>query len=205
MDAENQPDRRAGDQRNGKRHPCDAAARHAGSAQRRGDGGARRHSHDSARQRDDVKLRFGNPNPGEDPSQQTEDLGSDPLAATELGLKNLDRVAGYLIKATCKPGEDYDLLTNMYEQLLNQRTRELNHVASLVGGFIRDNVWFGEGEKQYEAVSPERQKKAVGFLMARQSVGAVEAFNALRQAARSSRTKIGLVAEHVLENGALPA
>ena len=32
----------------------------------------------------------------------------------------------------------------------------------------------------------------------------VAAFNALRQAARSRRTKIGLVAEHVLDNGSLP-
>jgi AmiR/NasT family two-component response regulator len=32
----------------------------------------------------------------------------------------------------------------------------------------------------------------------------VSAFNALRQAARSRRTKIGLVAEHVLDNGSLP-
>jgi Met-zincin/Domain of unknown function (DUF5117)/Domain of unknown function (DUF5118) len=119
-----------------------------------------------SRQRNDAKVRFGHPNPGEDPTQQTEDLGNDPLAASELGLKNIDRVAGYLIKATCKPGQDYSLLTNMYEQLLNQRTRELNHVANLVGGFVRDNVWFGEGEKQYDAVSTERQKKAVGFLMA---------------------------------------
>ena len=63
-----------------------------------------------ARQLDDPKLRFGDPNPAEDPSQQTEDLGSDAIRATELGLKNIDRVAGYLVKATAKAGENYDLL-----------------------------------------------------------------------------------------------
>ena len=47
-------------------------------------------------------------------------------------------------------------------------------------------------------------ERAVGFLMAKQSADPVEAFNALRQAARSRRTKIGLVAEHVLDNGSLP-
>ena len=47
-------------------------------------------------------------------------------------------------------------------------------------------------------------ERAVGFLMAKQSADAVAAFNALRQAARSRRTKIGLVAEHVLDNGSLP-
>ncbi len=48
-------------------------------------------------------------------------------------------------------------------------------------------------------------ERAVGYLMAREEIDPVAAFNALRSAARSRRTKIGLVAEHVLETGALPA
>ena len=48
-------------------------------------------------------------------------------------------------------------------------------------------------------------ERAVGYLMAQQSLDAVGAFNALRNAARSRRTKIGVVSEHVLETGALPA
>jgi GAF domain-containing protein len=47
-------------------------------------------------------------------------------------------------------------------------------------------------------------ERAVGYLMAKESMDAVGAFNALRTAARSRRTKIGLVSEHVLETGALP-
>lgn len=47
-------------------------------------------------------------------------------------------------------------------------------------------------------------ERAVGFLMAKESVDAVAAFNALRTAARGRRTKIGVVAEHVLANGQLP-
>ncbi len=74
-----------------------------------------------ARQIKDVTLRFGDPT-GSDPSAQTEDLGSDAVAATDLGLKNLDRVASYLVKATSKKGEDYELLRNMYQQLLASGT-----------------------------------------------------------------------------------
>ncbi len=48
-------------------------------------------------------------------------------------------------------------------------------------------------------------ERAVGFLMARQDVDPVAAFNVLRDAARSRRTKIGDVAEHVLQHGDLPA
>ncbi|HSU02857.1 MAG TPA: GAF and ANTAR domain-containing protein [Nocardioides sp.] len=47
-------------------------------------------------------------------------------------------------------------------------------------------------------------ERAVGYLMAKESIDPVAAFNALRTAARSRRTKIGVVAEHVLERGSLP-
>lgn len=47
-------------------------------------------------------------------------------------------------------------------------------------------------------------ERAVGFLMATHSTDAVTAFNALRDAARTRRAKIGAVAEQVLETGALP-
>ena len=47
-------------------------------------------------------------------------------------------------------------------------------------------------------------ERAVGYLMAKESIDPVVAFNRLRTAARSRRTKIGEVAEHVLAGGALP-
>src|SRR5262249_2045834 len=71
---------------------------------------------------------------------------------------------GYLVKATAKPGENYDDLRNMYTQLISQRDRELGHVASMVGGFVRNNVWFGDGERVYEPVPSARQREAVKFL-----------------------------------------
>ncbi len=118
-----------------------------------------------ARQVDDPMLRFGEPNPGEDPSQQTEDLGSDPIEATRLGLKNITRVASYLVDATCRPQENYDLLRNMYGELVGQRNRELMHVANVVGGFVRTNLWYGDAERMYEPVPAERQATAVAFLL----------------------------------------
>jgi GAF domain-containing protein len=48
-------------------------------------------------------------------------------------------------------------------------------------------------------------ERAVGYLMAKQSLDAVAAFNALRTVARRRRTKIGVVSEHVLATGTLPA
>lgn len=116
------------------------------------------------KQETDVKLRFGDPNASVDPTQQTEDLGSDAIAATALGLKNLERVASYLVKATCKDGEDYDLLRNMYGELVDQRNRELGHVASIVGGVVENRLWYGQADQVYLPISKEKQKEAVAFL-----------------------------------------
>ncbi len=112
---------------------------------------------------EDPMLRFGaNRNP--DPSQQTEDLGSDAVAATELGLKNLSRVFGYLVDATCQEGEDYTLLRNMYDQILRQRSRELGHVVNVVGGFTQTNLRFGDANQVYFPVEAEKQREAVAFI-----------------------------------------
>lgn len=118
----------------------------------------------AARQVKDPMLRFGDPNPAVDPTQQTEDLGSDAVRATELGLKNIDRIMGYLVGATCKENEDYDLLRNMYSQVINQRDRELMHVANVVGGVVENRLWFGQSDKVYAPNSADKQREAVAFL-----------------------------------------
>lgn len=47
-------------------------------------------------------------------------------------------------------------------------------------------------------------ERGVGYLMARDRLDAAAAFERLRQTARSSRTKIGLVAQYLLDTGRLP-
>ena len=110
-------------------------------------------------------MRFGNADPSEDPTRQTEDLGSDSLAATVLGMKNIDRVADYLVEACAREGENYDLLNNMYSQLLSQRTRELMHVTAIVGGYEEINLFYGDADQIYHPIAAGRQKKAVQFLI----------------------------------------
>src|SRR5262249_29477337 len=43
--------------------------------------------------------------------------------------------------------------------------RELGHVVNLVGGFVRNNLWYPEGKKVFDAVPAGQQKKAVAFLI----------------------------------------
>jgi hypothetical protein len=117
-----------------------------------------------ARQIDDPMLRFGNPNPLQDPTQQTEDLGANAVEATRLGVKNLERVAGYLVKATSEPGKDYTLLQNMHNALLGQWRREMVHVANVVGGVEQINLFFGDADQRFFPIDSTKQREAVGFL-----------------------------------------
>lgn len=109
-------------------------------------------------------LRFGNPS-GEDPGRQTEDLGEDGVEATRLGLINLRRVMGYLESATTKPGDDYTLLGETYQEVLGQRNREIGHVLTIVGGVTETEYHAGKGGKaNYVPVPKEKQKRAVALL-----------------------------------------
>ena len=114
---------------------------------------------------DQPMFRFGGPNPGVDSTQQTEDLGSNAVEATTLGLRNLERVAGYLVKATSKPGKDYELLAVEYGALLGQWGREMGHVANVVGGVQEINLYYGDAHRRFFPNPADYQQRAVSFLL----------------------------------------
>jgi hypothetical protein len=116
-------------------------------------------------QLDQPMFRFGDPNATVDSTQQTEDLGSDAVEATRLGLRNLERVAGYLVNATCKPGKDYELLDVEYGALLAQWRREMGHVANVVGGVEEINLYYGDANRRFFPNSADYQQQAVSFLI----------------------------------------
>ncbi|MFC1559394.1 zinc-dependent metalloprotease, partial [Gemmatimonadota bacterium] len=115
------------------------------------------------RQEEDEYLRFGHAD-GVDPNAQTEDLSNDTVAATELGLRNIDAIAGMLMGATTRDGEDYADLEEVFNRLVGQRNQELRHVVTVVGGvhhFYRNAGTEGE---VYVPVTKVKQKEAVAFL-----------------------------------------
>ncbi|MCH8333190.1 zinc-dependent metalloprotease [Candidatus Sumerlaeota bacterium] len=103
---------------------------------------------------------------GTDPGNLTEAVGDgDAVASTALGLKNLERVASFLLEATTtEPGEPYDDLEEVYGVLLGQWVRELNHVPPLVGGFNSQQKHAGQEGVRFVAVPREKQAEAVRFL-----------------------------------------
>jgi len=123
-----------------------------------------------ARQQDQTAwLRFSTAQAGtSDPNNQTEAVGdADAVKATTLGLKNLERVSAMLLPATTtKPGETYEELAEVYGRLVAQWTLEMNHVATLVGGFLSQQRHVGQNGVRFMPVPAARQAEATRFLLA---------------------------------------
>jgi hypothetical protein len=103
---------------------------------------------------------------GSDPGDQREAVGDgDAVASSTLGMKNLNRVGSMLLSATStQKGEPYDDLLEIYGRLLGQWALEMNHVASIVGGFDSQQKHIGQEGVRFTPISRERQIAAVKFL-----------------------------------------
>ncbi|MGV3615194.1 MAG: zinc-dependent metalloprotease [Fimbriimonas sp.] len=118
------------------------------------------------RQVSDVRLRYWPEGDPIDAATQNEDIGSDPVAASRMGLKNLDRIASStLLTGTTRFGEDYSLLAEARSTLMFQRTLELQHVTKLVGGVVGTDWHAGRGGAVYTPVPRAKQAEAVKFLV----------------------------------------
>ncbi|MBT3241853.1 MAG: zinc-dependent metalloprotease [Bacteroidetes bacterium] len=102
---------------------------------------------------------------GSDPHARSEDLGDDPIKATSYGLKNIEYITGYLVEACGEEGKDYTLLQHMYDALLSQMNRELNHVAALIGGIELDNWMYGQSSEVFTPTPVKEQKAALSFIL----------------------------------------
>ena len=120
----------------------------------------------ASRQIEEPWLRFG----GEDgpatvdPTVKTENIGSDSIRATELGLKNVDRVLDHLVAATTTLGEDFSLLEDTYKTILAHRANWFRAVSLNVGGVVEHRTLGGRGTESFSRVPKEKQKEAVQFL-----------------------------------------
>ena len=121
----------------------------------------------AARQIKEPFLRFGGEDgPAQvDPTVLTENIGDDPIAATALGLKNLDRVVEKLVPATTTLGEDYSLLRDTYRAILQHRALWFGAVVKQVGGVVEQRTLAGRGKESFTPVPRERQRAAVKFLL----------------------------------------
>jgi hypothetical protein len=103
---------------------------------------------------------------GADPGEAYEAVGdADAVRATELGMKNLRRVAKLLEPATtATAGESYDDLQELYGTLVGQWVTELGHVARVVGGSYKQEKVVGQKGVVFTPLPASRQRAAVAFL-----------------------------------------
>jgi hypothetical protein len=100
-----------------------------------------------------------------DPGDESEAVGDDDaVRSTSYGLRNIRRVAKLLMPATMRVGEDNSELVEMYERLVDQWSRELEHVVNVVGGAESREKYGGQPGPRFIPISPERQRAAVAFL-----------------------------------------
>ena len=118
-----------------------------------------------ARMQDTVPwYRFGSG--GVDPGEQLEAIGdADPVKATRLGFKNLERIMALVVPAaTSDKSADYSLLRETYAGVLNQWATEAQHVTRVVGGLNKQEKMVSQSGPVWTGVSRARQKEAVKFL-----------------------------------------
>ncbi len=99
-----------------------------------------------------------------DPSSQTEDVGGDPVEASDLGIKNLKRIKDELINWGTVEGEDYEDLSELFQNIAGQFRRYMGHVANNVGGKYEYDKKAGQDGPVYYFVSKDNQRRAVNFL-----------------------------------------
>ena len=115
----------------------------------------------AAKQMDNPWLRFG----GEDgpatvdPTVKTENIGNDTVKATELGLKNIDRVLDFLVAATTTTGEDFTLLQEVYRAIMTHRSNWFNAVAKDIGGVVEHRTLGGRGTASSFAFRKSSKRK----------------------------------------------
>jgi hypothetical protein len=99
-----------------------------------------------------------------DPKRMTEGISDDPVAAAELGMRNLRVAAQNLPEWVLEPGDDYYELETHYLQLLTQWNRYAEHAAAAVGGSWTHFKRWGEDGWVYTPVERDYQIQAMQFI-----------------------------------------
>ncbi len=110
------------------------------------------------------RLWFGTELNPDDPRSQSEDLGDNAMKAGAYGIKNLQRILPNLIQWTKQENQDYENLSSLYNELVNQFGRYMGHVAKNIGGIYETPKTVEQEGAVYEFVPKATQKEAMDFL-----------------------------------------
>lgn len=99
-----------------------------------------------------------------DPRSQTEDLGDNAMLASLYGIKNLKKLVPKLEDWTSQPGENYDNLEEMYNEVVNQWYKYMGHVTANIGGMYEEYKTTDQEGVVYSCIPVEHQKAALAFI-----------------------------------------
>lgn len=102
-----------------------------------------------------------------DPRAQTEDLGDDPIKASEYGIANLKKLMPKILSITDtgKPGQDYREAGQLYYAVIGHWNNLVYHPLANIGGIYLENKSRVNNRPAYTFVPKEVQKKSVEFLI----------------------------------------
>lgn len=112
----------------------------------------------------DPRKRFGTEISPYDPRYQTEDLSDNAMKASDYGIKNLQRILPNLTEWSKEDGEFYKELAELYNNVVFQYRRYVNHVTKNVGGIYDDPKTYDMEGGVFSAVPKATQKEAISFL-----------------------------------------
>lgn len=99
-----------------------------------------------------------------DPRAQTEDLGDNAMTASAYGIKNLQRIIPNIVEWTKEDGENFEMVREMYDDVIAQYRRYMGHVTKWIGGIYESPKTFEQAGVVYEPAPAARQREALVFL-----------------------------------------
>lgn len=100
-----------------------------------------------------------------DPSSVEEDLGDDPVKASEYGRRNLQYILKHINEWVADKDKDFEFRSALYDEIVYGYVRYLSFVLADIGGIYLNERYDGDQRPSYKTVSKEQQKKALNFLL----------------------------------------
>ncbi len=112
----------------------------------------------------DKRYYYGRQGQPDDPRDQSEAIGDNPMKASSYGIKNLQRILPNLDTWTKQPNQDYADLKEIYQELIGQFRTYISHVTYNFGGVYETLKKNNQQGAVYEYVSKSTQKEAADFV-----------------------------------------
>ena len=113
----------------------------------------------------DPRYRYGAQGMDIDPRSQTEDLGDDAVKASQYGIKNLKLIMKELNSWVGTEDKDFAYRQQIWNNILSQYVRYVNHVLNYVGGIYVNEKHAGDPVALYQSVPRAKQQQALNFLL----------------------------------------